>query len=1498
MGESDDSGPENHEHDVQVAEGVDDSSDDEPEDQVEDEERADHIAVDSKRFAIPSSDEDLMYETVYKFVVKNDISIEEARRAIRGFDRFVDDGDYFEIHTFFDEFYHISRSDGKIRKWDMWLELIELLLQAFNTFKPDLVNTVCHVASVGDNLPENMKDTCADRIEIMEMLVYLIKNLVLRLEGIAVKRSYQETGVPMVNDDDSDLDEDVVVDENMSDEGFETWAKVRNQVLEMIDFICCLNISRGNGEVIENAIQFLSRPPRLDPELLRCFSTIILKFASHPRFSKKNAKEDLVKLLTHMRPICIGFDFANSFAEELVDATMKFDYLKDARSDYPFVDLVEKFSEPGRMHDQMLSVMLMRMWRLVPRETSGSVTLPRPFVLLVQKLSQRAPEVFLDHCSQAAHALNFDPPALRTAILEAFCQNICSNELLAPNHVRPGSSVYNSYTIMTDCLLDFLEDTNPQVRLNVLNFWVHIANSRRVPFDSLKKGIFNAITERLKTEKSAGARKLALQFLVLYLLLGPYGKELNFDALSKACSNLADFIQRIEVIDPERPGVQVIMERFNSFVDKMREELTRVIETKKYDENSDDLVDEPLEKIIVIMVNMIELDMNDVVCVLAKMCFLGKFKNISPDLPTKQLVEELINEFRRYYITMHMGCIGDSFGQDRLEEMGAAFEENMDRAERAVNVVQEKMLFAEQMTLLFPHILEALEQSGYSDINYAVTFFATCYRFKIRKAASALYRMYSAGNKNLSMEVINTVRMLFLKRNLRGDVDIVETANCLMERLTDKEDGDRVAIEELIYHAFTDGGFPPGLVSHLINIVTEVPAPYKCPALTVLALITRIDPYGMRKHFRVLHKCLKSDDVREACAALEVISHLVPANEDDPVKEEENYRYRLRATDSLFCDIEHLFFKVYLSDDEERLPDGTPISEHWYRCARTCIKAIFSIASDVDYLISRILAKGLWYAQRSSEALISFVEWEESGKVPKGIDKELVKKRKQYLCVAWQRTNERALVLISEVVEGTLVYVDNSFPKLLKRAMQLDDKAAEELEEATEPYADYKKEHTDFEMDFAYREGIFARTIAAVKSKSSDSVKPDKGDVESERSETSVPDSVEEEDEDDDSNRPSTDELIRTRTVDLLESRLLRKDGVLGRCLTMVVYFIRHPNIPKAIADAALRAFSKFLLICPQFTERASSLFLTFTCCHPDADMREYLLVAAVDVMQRFPSMLDRHALFLFDMPIDKDVNVKITALLYLTQMLTRDILKPRGTLSNVALCMLKKKPSSDTTDPSEAQTSYREVMALAKKLFYEISLKGNLLVNVMPDLICRVCRWEKEVPLTDFKDIVKKLLPLIMDKPLDTVVEKMCSRFEFCNSREATAHNQHISHYFSYFISQVPLSDTSFYKMRDALAYFAPFLEDSVVYHDLIAPVHQLASSTQSTDVKRDAEEFLRKVDFLHVKSTLTDEERDRMSKAVGPINLDVPVKLDKDGNPIIFSFADCDEPVEYDDN
>ncbi|KAE9414371.1 hypothetical protein Angca_000640, partial [Angiostrongylus cantonensis] len=90
----------------------------------------------------------------------------------------------------------------------------------------------------------------------------------------------------------------------------------------------------------------------------------------------------------------------------------------------------------------------------------------------------------------------------------------------------------------------------------------------------------------------------------------------------------------------------------------------------------------------------------------------------------------------------------------------------------------------------------------------------------------------------------------------------------------------------------------------------------------------------------------------------------------------------------------------------------------------------------------------------------------------------------------------------------------------------------------------------------------------------------------------------------------------------------------------------------------------------------------------------------------------------------------------------------------------------------------------------------GNLLVNVLPDLICRICRWEEQVPLDAFKHLVRQLLPLVDSKPLDIVVEKMCQRFQFCSSGEAIEHNKNIAYYFSYLISQLTLSDTSVYKV------------------------------------------------------------------------------------------------------
>ncbi|VDO22354.1 unnamed protein product [Haemonchus placei] len=1327
------------------------------EDSDAEEQESDAGGIGAARFEIPERDEDLLTNSLNAFMVSKDsITLETAMKVIRNFESAVDDDDYGAIYTYFDDLFNICRIESTIRKWNIWLDLIQTLIKAFNAFKPDLVNALCHAVSAGEVLPKNLAEVCADRVEVLQMLIYLIQRLTFHLEGAVIKRAYRDLGVETegneieFGEEGDTFNSDLVV-----------WKELRPQIIDIIGFICCINIPRGNGESVENAIKYLWRPVDANIQLLRALASIIIKFVAHPRFAKSSSSAELRQLFEHLRPICVDYKLASEVARIIVKASIHFEYLNDPRvTDYPFVDPIKKLSIDGDM-DQMMSHMLYFVGMLRTRETSAQ-SVPKPLALLIQKIAQCAPLTFFENIRSVLPFLEYDPPTMRSAILGAFCDVICGPDM-KPRYLRPGRDARKVRDIMADQLQAHLADSNLQVRTQALNCWVVIANNRRVPFDSLKKGLVYAVAERLH-DKSANTRKVAMQFLVLYLLLNPYGKSLDFERLSLTCEKLNAHKERIKLIDPDRPGFFVVMDRFKSLEPKIRATLKSIIESKAYENDSEGIENEPFESLIALLVDMIEVSMRDSLCVLVKLLYLGRFKDIDLNLPLNDLIDALVREFERFYVSIHISRIGDSFGEQLLQEMEVAYEENMDLVEHALRVTQEKMVFAEQMALVFPVLADSLKQNGFTDVSYAVTFCATCERFGIRNAACALYDFYNLGNPTLSAEVLSTVMLLFIKRkdrNSKGEIDIVETANALITRLIKKD-----------------------------KIINEAePAFCKYPAMVVLALFARVDPRTMREYLRDFQRCLRSMDVLVA---------------------------------------------MILSDD------ATVESKYWYVSMRNCMKALITLSSDVDYAVSRVFGKALWYAHRAAQLLILYKE-----EPPEELSTDFVKARKGYFNIAWQRTVERVLMFFGDAIEFVLVHIDNYFPRLLKRAMALDEAAAEQLEEPTEAYADYDKPHSDVEMDFAYREGLFARTIASIAKMKSDNGDSLESEADSERSDK--PSVSGDDEDDDDSNRPSTEELIRTRTQALFQTRLLHKTGVIGRCLALVVFFIRCPGIPEEIRNAALRAFSKFLLISPQLTERASPTFFTFICCHPDPQMKEYLLAAGVDVMYRFPAMLEGHSLSLFEMPMDADPNVRITSLLYLTYLLTHDVLKPRGTLSDTALCMLNRKRSDGKEE--DCSNDEREVSVLATELFRELSRKGNLLVNVLPDLICRICRWEDQVPLKAFKYLVKRLLSMVEDKPLDVVVEKMCQRFEFCKRREATEHNGHIVYYFSYFISQLTLTDNSFYK--------------------------------------RDAEEFLRKMEFLHVKSTLSDEERDRMSKA-----------LDKDGNPIMFTFADCDEPIEYDDS
>lgn len=119
----------------------------------------------------------------------------------------------------------------------------------------------------------------------------------------------------------------------------------------------------------------------------------------------------------------------------------------------------------------------------------------------------------------------------------------------------------------------------------------------------------------------------------------------------------------------------------------------------------------PSFRVIALLVDMIEISMRDALCVLVKLVYLGKFKNIDVyvivlllvyphipctnetvahfrDQPRKDLIEAVIREFERFYVSIHISRIGDAFGQKLLDEMESNYEQTMDLVEQALYVTQ------------------------------------------------------------------------------------------------------------------------------------------------------------------------------------------------------------------------------------------------------------------------------------------------------------------------------------------------------------------------------------------------------------------------------------------------------------------------------------------------------------------------------------------------------------------------------------------------------------------------------------------------------------------------------------------------------------------------------------------------------------------------------------------------------------------------------------------
>ncbi|XP_055962824.1 condensin complex subunit 1 [Sorex fumeus] len=309
-------------------------------------------------------------------------------------------------------------------------------------------------------------------------------------------------------------------------------------------------------------------------------------------------------------------------------------------------------------------------------------------------------------------------------------------------------------------------------------------------------------------------------------------------------------------------------------------------------------------------------------------------------------------------------------------------------------------------------------------------------------------------------------------------------------------------------------------------------------------------------------------------------------------------------------------------------------------------------------------------------------------------------------------------------------------------------------------------------------------------------------------------------------------ELIRG----ICEMELLDGKQILAAFVPLLLKVCNNPGLYSSpeLCAASVLALGKFCMISATFCD--SQLRLLFTMLEKSSlpTVRSNLMIAAGDLAIRFPNLVDPWTPHLYARLRDPAQQVRKTAVLVMTHLILKDMVKVKGQVSEMAVLLIDPVP---------------QIAALAKNFFNELSHKGNAIYNLLPDIISRLSAPECGVEEDPFHTIMKQLLSYITkDKQTESLVEKLCQRFR-------TARTERQYRDLAYCVSQLPLTERCLRKMLDHFNCFGDKLTDESVFGAFQSIVGKLRRGAKP-EAKVLIEEFEQKLQACHTRGLEAMEE------------------------------------------
>lgn len=227
----------------------------------------------------------------------------------------------------------------------------------------------------------------------------------------------------------------------------------------------------------------------------------------------------------------------------------------------------------------------------------------------------------------------------------------------------------------------------------------------------------------------------------------------------------------------------------------------------------------------------------------------------------------------------------------------------------------------------------------------------------------------------------------------------------------------------------------------------------------------------------------------------------------------------------------------------------------------------------------------------------------------------------------------------------------------------------------------------------------------------------------------------------------TTEDEFGDAMAHIRERELLFGEGSLLQVFGPLIVSICGNNTPfndKTLQSSATLALCKLMCVSSEFCEQNLQLLFTILEKSREPTVRSNIIIALGDMAVCFNNLIDANITYLYKRLSDSDTAVKKNTLMVLTHLILNGMVKVKGQLGEMAICLVDKDA---------------RISDLARLFFTELTSKDNAVYNNMPDIISHMSN--ANIDEESYRKIMRFLFELIKEKNMESMTEKLCQRFK-----------------------------------------------------------------------------------------------------------------------------------------